>query len=196
MRSCPKPTCELCFVYASLSRFLNIFQVSHVSFFYARRTFLCARFGLRVPHQPECFSYVFHIVALKRRLRVGKLEANPRAFFARLSCLRDRFLSVFRVTLFYVSRLRRASIKNGKKQSSRLFICFWITKYICILYVYIVCYKYRKSIQMSHFKISELLPDIRDMQFGAKCCPEFSSDMHFGFRWIRRYVRGQVLRHG
>ena len=66
---------------------------------------------------------------------------------------------------------------------------------ICV-YMYIdkyksVLYTYMTFIKVIHFKVSELLPDIQDMQSEARCDSKSISNIHFGSDCVKRHVLKQ-----
>ena len=54
--------------------------------------------------------------------------------------------------------------------------------------------KYLEFIKILHFTVSELLPDIRVIQSGAKCRYDFMSDIHFGSNNVQKPIWGKCVR--
>ena len=73
-----------------------------------------------------------------------------------------------------------------------MYIYMYVHKCIYIyMYIYThasVFHKRQTFMKMLRFRVSELLPDIRDMQSGAKCRSESISDIHFGADCVKEYV--------
>ena len=56
-------------------------------------------------------------------------------------------------------------------------------------------YKWLTFIKLLFVKVSELDPDVQDMQSGAKCRSQSSLDIHVGSDRFQNHVLGQVFYH-
>ena len=71
----------------------------------------------------------------------------------------------------------------------------YIQTYIYTIYTSVLN-KCRHIITIVRFRVSELFPNIWDMQSGAKCCSASISDIHCGLNCVDRHGLGQVFCHG